>query len=718
MVVEGVPSGPMQSPSPTYDCPRCQAKFAVPSKFCGRCGALMSPDGDATADDTPLVQSGAGTADPGQRRRASDREDRWLGRVIDDRYRVLETLGRGGMGAVYKVEHLRMGKVAAMKVLHPEYSRDPEVIARFRREAEAVSRLTHPNTVQVFDFGTATGALYLIMEYVRGPDLNVLIKRDGPMPFARAAPMLAQICAALSEAHALGIVHRDLKPENILVTRTHRGRDFVKILDFGLAKLSEQEDRPDVTDRGAILGTPYYMSPEQIRGEDVDTRTDIYALGSMMYRVLTGTYAFSAGTPMGVLTKHLTDPVELPSRRAPTLDISPRLDAIVVRALAKERDARYPTINAMLDDIEAVYLETVDISGAHAPGLEMPETSSWQSRSSGMRALARDDSDAIDYGIDSAIRLRRADLDVYERSLRRRRRIRVALVPALLLLGAGSAAYSFWLRTEPPRRAELEPNGEMDRATLIAPEQPVRGYLGKRISKNEPDRDYYRVLSPAQATGERVVTAHVSALPNIDIAISLLEPSGKVLGQASEFGVGGDEWLRRVRVSTPVFVLVTESMPDTPRLPTENVSDDYTLTVRFDAVSEGRESEPNDNPSDAQALRPGQAVIAHLDRRADTDVYRFEGAAGRYQLTLEGPDELPLAWQLGTAPAQRVRQAELGLEPGAILRLMRHDAATPGIMPGIGPGATPGTMNDAPVPRALPGAALSYSVRIDAAAPR
>jgi serine/threonine-protein kinase len=533
-----------------------------------------------------------------------------------------------------------------------------------------------------------------------------------------------QVGLALEHARERHIVHRDLKPENILVTRTHRGRDFVKILDFGLAKLSEQEDRPDVTDRGAIIGTPYYMSPEQIRGEDVDTRTDIYALGSMTYRVLTGTYAFSANTPMGVLTKHLTDPLELPSQRAPALGIPPQLDAIVARAMTKDRNARYATIGAMLDDIEAVYLETADPSGAHAPGLEIPETSAWQSRSSGMRALTRDDSDEIDYGIDSAIRLRRADLDDYERSLRRRRYVRVALVPALLLAGAGSAAYSFWLRTEPPRRAELEPNGEMDRATLIAPEQPVRGYLGKRISKTEPDRDYYRVPLPA-AADEQVITAHVSALPNIDIALSLLEPSGKVLAQASEFGVGGDEWLRRVRVSTPVFVLVTESMPDAPRLPTENVSDEYTLTVRFDVVSESRESEPNDNPSDAEVLRPGQPVIAHLDRRADADVYRVEGAAGRYRLTLEGPDELPMAWQLGTAPPQRVRQAELDLQPGDILRLTRQDSTgttaitSPGPTPGIrpGPGMTPGTTPGVPEIRALPGAALSYTVRIDAAEP-
>jgi serine/threonine-protein kinase len=664
---------------------------------------------DASTDDTPPMAPGSGararpgTADIALRRRASDSQDRWLGRVVDDRYRVLEIVGRGGMGVVYKVEHLRMGKIAAMKVLHPEYSREPEVVERFRREAEAVSQLTHPNTVQVFDFGTASGALYLIMEYVRGPDLNALIKRDGPMPFARAAPMLAQICAALAEAHALGIVHRDLKPENILVTRTHRGRDFVKILDFGLAKLSEHDDRPDVTDRGAIIGTPYYMSPEQIRGEAVDARTDVYALGSVIYRLFTGTYAFAAKTPMGVLTKHLTDPLQPPSLRAPALGISPRLDAIVARAMAKERTERYPTIGAMLDDIEATYVELVDASML-APALDIPETSSWQGRTTSgqMRPLTRDDSDEIDYGIDSAIRLRRADLDEYERSLRRRRRVRVALVPALLLVAASSAAYAVWLRPEPVRRAEVEPNDDLDHATLIAPGQAVPGYLGKRISKTEPDRDYYRVPLPAGASGELVITAHVSALPNIDVALSLLDPTGKVLAQVSEFGPAGDEWLRRVRVRSAVFVRISESMPEAPRLPTENVSDAYTLTVHFDSVSDERESEPNDSPSDAHALRPGQPVIAHLDRRADRDVYRFEGPAGPYLLTIEGPDELPVSWQLDTGALQHDRQARIDLGPGDVLRLTRSDPVPP-----------PG---DARLPRTLPGAALSYTLTVQSAA--
>ncbi len=719
----------MRTPAPTYQCPRCRSTYAAESKFCGRCGAALSttaaPNSDGASDganngasdDHKRFTTTAQISNPNRRhprspsdlrRRSSDADDHWLGRLVDDRYRVIEIVGRGGMGVVYKVEHVRMGKIAAMKVLHPEYSRDPEVIERFRREAEAVSRLAHPNTVQVFDFGTAHGALYLIMEYVRGTDLNALIRRDGPLSFTRAAPMLAQMCAALAEAHTLGIVHRDLKPENVLVTRTHRGRDFVKILDYGLAKLSEHDERSTVTDRGVIVGTPYYMSPEQIRGDSVDIRADIYALGGLMYRTLTGAYPFQAKTPVGVLTKHLTEPLIPPSERAPEQRIPPVIDALVARAMAKRPADRYPDVGALLDDIEGAYatlfddLESPPPGAASATGLDMPEMSalraSRQSRPQrAIRPLTSDDSD-IDYGIDSALRLRRSDLDDFERSLKRRRFLRVASVPLLLSLAAVATYYMFVVLPAAPRTSELEPNNSLDRATHIAPDQDVSGYLGQRISKSEPDRDYYRVELPEDRTGEDLVlTAHVTALPNIDIELSMLDATGKRLAWSEEFGVGGDEWLRRIRIRSDVYVLVTEAIPEVMRLPTENVSDSYQLTLRFDSQTALRESEPNDTASDAHPLVPGQQVIAHLDRRRDSDAYRFEGSPGRYRLTLDGPEELPMVWRLGDGPTESTWQTELELEPGALVLVSRSDAAA----------------EDKPT---LPGAARSYSIRVDPAA--
>src|SRR6185503_13598104 len=244
----------MSTPNPKYFCPRCRAAFDVDSNYCGRCGAdmhrasrlqralLLDEDSsdrqkavhDDTAPATALTES---AVESRRDRRMSIGPDPWLGKVVDSRYRVIDVLGRGGMGVVYKIEHQRMGKIAAMKVLHRDLAGDKEVITRFRREAEAVSKLTHPNTVQVFDFGTAQGALYLVMEYVRGEDLANIVRTSGPQPFARVAPVFMQVCEALAEAHELGIVHRDLKPENILVTHAKDGRDHAKVLDFGLAAL-------------------------------------------------------------------------------------------------------------------------------------------------------------------------------------------------------------------------------------------------------------------------------------------------------------------------------------------------------------------------------------------------------------------------------------------------------------------------------------------------
>ena len=207
----------------------------------------------AARSDTEVGSSSRAVSED---RRLSDSNQAWLGKVVDGRYRVIEVIGRGGMGVVYRVEHLRMGKVAAMKVLHRDLASDPEVIHRFEREAAAISKLHHPHTVQVFDFGTAGEALYLIMEYVRGVDLAHMIQRDGPMPWARAAPLLAQVCSALQEAHDLGIVHRDLKPENVLITRTAGGRDYAKVLDFGLANLDQRDAPSTMTVRQQIVGTP------------------------------------------------------------------------------------------------------------------------------------------------------------------------------------------------------------------------------------------------------------------------------------------------------------------------------------------------------------------------------------------------------------------------------------------------------------------------------
>ncbi len=170
------------------------------------------------------------------------------------------------------------------------------------------------------------------MELVRGEDLGTVLRRDGPMPFARICPIMVQVCDALSEAHEIGIVHRDIKPENLIVSRTRDGRELVKVLDFGLAKLRDSEDLNQVTAHGSLVGTPFYMSPEQIRAEELDARSDIYSLGALLYRAITGEHPFTAATPVAVLTQHLTEPLEPPSLRRPDLAVHPEVEATATRA--------------------------------------------------------------------------------------------------------------------------------------------------------------------------------------------------------------------------------------------------------------------------------------------------------------------------------------------------------------------------------------------------
>ena len=655
--------------------------------YCGRCGADMHRASRLqhalrTGEDSQhrLSRRSPSESDvgPPSARRSSDYEedrDPWLGQIVDNRYRVVEVIGRGGMGVVYKVEHQRMSKIAAMKVLHHDLASDREVIRRFQREAEAVSRLNHPNTVQVFDFGMAGGQLYLVMEYVSGLDIGALIDRDGPIEFSRAAPLFAQICAALAEAHDLGVVHRDLKPENILVTRTHGGNDFVKVLDFGLAKLSEREELAEVTGRGSIVGTPYYMSPEQIRGEHIDARADIYSLGSLMYRVVTGEHCFSAKTPVGVLTKHLTEPAVPPATRRPDLGISERVDELIMRALEKRPAERHQTVRELLDDLEDAFADEVD------EGSSARRRLNWAHTGSGPSHTPRNLADEIDYGIESNLRLRRADLDQFERSLKRRKWLRVVGVPLFLAAGGAGAFYWFAIHSAGPHEAEREPNDHIDRATLIAANTAVTGKLGQRISKTESDRDFFRLDQEPDRNGGTTVSAHVAGLPNMDIDVYVYTIDGKLIARANEGGVGQEEWIRRYRTTKPVTVLVTEAKePGT--LPTENVSDWYTLTVRLAPADPRLETEPNDSSSDACPLSPGTPVTGHLDRRVDVDHYRFDGPDGTYSFALSSTKDTPILWRLDGSEPRKDRKATVELKTGSIIKIERADRASKGALPG------------------------------------
>lgn len=235
--------------------------------------------------------------------------------LLSDRYRLGEPLGEGAMGEVYRAEHVMMEKTVAIKVLRREMSENDEIVSRFQREARAAANLTHPNVCQATDFGqTDDGSFFLVMEYLEGDTLEARIEEEAPLCEERALHIARQIAGALMEAHKAGIVHRDLKPENAMLVDRHGDADTVKIMDFGIAHLvasaKEDEDAPArLTREGMVYGTPHYMSPEQVAGEDVDARTDLYALGVVLFEMLTGTAPYDGDNIARVMGKHITEPI-------------------------------------------------------------------------------------------------------------------------------------------------------------------------------------------------------------------------------------------------------------------------------------------------------------------------------------------------------------------------------------------------------------------------
>jgi len=274
-----------------------------------------------------------------------------IGQTIDERYRVEALLGEGGMGLVYRVTHIRLNKPLAIKVLRRENTRDEEVLARFRREAESASAIGNQHIVDISDFGVLEdGSTYFVMECLDGVDLIEAMDLAQRMPEERALHIAVQICEALGAAHDAGIVHRDLKPENVFLTTRDGTPDFVKILDFGIAKVANGPTR--LTRKGEVLGTPHYMSPEQCEGEDIDQRTDIYALGVLLYEMLTGHVPHDADTVMGILTKHLYEDPMPPTIRVP--QVSKDLERVVMRCLDKNPERRYPTMRELGLDLSRI----------------------------------------------------------------------------------------------------------------------------------------------------------------------------------------------------------------------------------------------------------------------------------------------------------------------------------------------------------------------------
>ncbi len=276
-----------------------------------------------------------------------------VGTTLDGRYVLAGHIASGGMGAIFRAQHVHLRKDVAVKVLRPDLTGSVEIVERFRREAEIASALEHDNIVRVTDFGRASGGyLFLVMELLIGESLFDRLRRDRFLAPEQAVPILWQVCAGLEAAHALGVVHRDLKPENVFLARTSSGREVTKLLDFGIAKIADPTSGT-ATQSGIVVGTPEYLSPEQAMGAAIDARADVYAVGLIGWRSLVGRHPFKADDPRSLLMMQATRPVPPLTEARPELASWPGLVAAIAKACAKEPDARHQTAAALREDLAA-----------------------------------------------------------------------------------------------------------------------------------------------------------------------------------------------------------------------------------------------------------------------------------------------------------------------------------------------------------------------------
>jgi hypothetical protein len=411
----------------------------------------------------------------------------YVGCVIDGRYRIEGVLGRGGMGVVYRARHEIIDKLFAVKILLP--TGDTEVVERFVNEARAATAIGNAHIVDTVDFGALPdGSTYFVMEYLEGQTLARRIKADGFISVSRTIAVGKQIAEGMSAAHRAGIVHRDLKPENIFLTRRDEQEDFVKLLDFGIAKIESTQNR--ITRAGTIFGTPHYMSPEQASGAEVDARTDVYAVGVIFYEMLSGRVPFDAENPMGLLTQHLyTEPTPLGRVPSPPQPIPSGVDAIVLKCLAKKPEDRYASMSDFAADLDCVYRgEPPD---ALADFLARAE---------------RDDDQAL---------LSAAKAEFEARVPRRRRGWLVAGVAAVIVAASALLFGSFAFRDGSGGRGPgAEPISSV--ATAASRVQPSAGERSIALVFSPIDAEVFR---DGRSLGGMPVTVHVAAHETVNVEL-------------------------------------------------------------------------------------------------------------------------------------------------------------------------------------------------------
>ena len=442
----------------------------------------ICPHCHAKTEATVCDADGTHTVDFGQY--LASQNDRFVGQVFEDRYRIDSVLGKGGFGAVYRGEQLAVGRPVAIKLLHVHHAEDAKEIARFQREARAIAALRHPNIVQVHDFGrTRDGFLYLVMEFLEGRTLQAIIREEAPMDPDSVIDYLVQALDGLAEAHSHGIIHRDLKPENLFCASIGRRNEVIKLLDFGIAKIIDDAERlATLTGKGMTVGSPYYMAPEQARAQAVSPQTDLYLIGLIAYELLSGKRPFKEASPMASMLAHIRHkpaPLDVDGQimRGPLADL-------VMQCLEKEAARRPPSAEALMKGLEACrglglsFEMTTELErsalappsiegtlkGPQSDDLLTPPGQFRMPSPDQLSALSKSRREKANKGafLERPLAPTIEDHPAVSTGLKQGKRLRVFLSVFLIVLGLGGGALLAWdvLRGEGPSKA-LERDREM-----------------------------------------------------------------------------------------------------------------------------------------------------------------------------------------------------------------------------------------------------------------